>query len=474
MNKEILQLVDVRTTSGRGKYKCDQINFQICESDIAGILFDSVFDRNSFLKCIKGESELLSGKIFLREKLISYTEFKRKANETIEVLGTDTCLIPTLDMIDNIFLKDYSPYVTKNERKDKYETIVEKFGISIPKRKEINELSFLEIVLLKMAKAYVDKKKLIIFNNISGNMNHSDIDEIYSFVKKLQSNNIAFIIIESVDDAMLKWSDYIYYINKSKTVGILNDPTRDLSLFRSRYYKNCSKKNIDPNPIVIEDFIPDSDSALLMQKVYYNSIKDLSIILGKGESLCLFFNDQKNISDFISIFSNSKVMSGRVYIEGVPIYSFPKKGLLQNGIAMINSSQGNSELMFNMSVMDNLGIILANKMKGVWDGKKYLNSINLFIEQYIGKDISHQKVQDLEPEHIIKLIYARWLLYRPKLLFIYNPLVEIDLNLQQTVIDMIHLLNENKISVVLLLSNMSSLEKFNIKKVYINDDMNVE
>ncbi|MDC7126603.1 MAG: hypothetical protein PQJ46_13610, partial [Spirochaetales bacterium] len=79
----------------------------------------------------------------------------------------------------------------------------------------------------------------------------------------------------------------------------------------------------------------------------------------------------------------------------------------------------------------------------------------------------YKKVQDLSSELIIKIEYMRWLLFRPKVLFILNPLSETDLNLQKIIIDMINYLHKNNLTVIIATTNNASIDKIKCKTKYI-------
>ena len=109
-----------------------------------------------------------------------------------------------------------------------------------------------------------------------------------------------------------------------------------------------------------------------------------------------------------------------------------------------------------MSARDNMMLPLAGKVRAIWSRKSHITHIDRLLAE-IGIDRPRDRVSGFPPETLQKLVYTRFLVSAPSVLFIEKPFAEIDMHIRETTIGMIKALLARGITVILLMTSPSTL-----------------
>ena len=117
--------------------------------------------------------------------------------------------------------------------------------------------------------------------------------------------------------------------------------------------------------------------------------------------------------------------------------------------------------------MDNLQILLSQKVSGMWMIPKYRKSIRKLLGGTISDDVYARKVKDLSPSDVQRIVYCRWLIYSPQLLVCIQPFAEGDIQARETAREMIYMLEKRNIPVLIITSNTAELNYCRGRELYM-------
>ncbi len=469
--KEELIIIEDGEIEVRGNPIFTDLNLQLYKSEILGVVFDNVIARKCLLELFRGERRLNGGRVFIGNKRQDYDNVLSFFRDNATIIEKNSKLISNLTIEENIFLfADNSGIVSERKYKNNFQVLVNKFGLDIHINRQVQTLLPKERIIIELLKAYYEEKKLVVLNYISGQLLNNDLEDIHSLIVNLTKHGMSFILIESFNNIVFEWVNSFFLIQHGKTVGIF-----DSNSYNNRQLYSLLLRNTSPiagaliNNKSQEKKLSDTP-VLEIRNVYTDHIKALSMQIRAGDILKIIYMDDdsyEHITDLLK--GNMKPISGEIRLRGRNITINSTSNAFDKGICFIEESPYENMLFYNMTVKENLGLALSEKIPLFWLKRRYIKSLDHLIKTFKLEEFADIKLRKLDPRILQVIAYLKWYLYAPDVVICTKPFTELDINLQEITIEMIQYLKSRGISVILLTPILSETYKVENDTIYIKD-----
>lgn len=214
------------------------INFQIPKGDFVSLLGKSGSGKSTLLNLIGGLMKPTKGNIFIEEQEISTLSENELAHMRKNYLGfvfQSYNLIQTLNTFENIEMPLVFSGLDRKERQIRVNEVLDIVGLSTHAQHMPNELSGGQQQRVSIARALVNKPKLVLADEPTGNLDTSTEEEIIAFMKNLnQDHNITFIIVTH-DVQVANNSKRVISLKDGALVSDRNSGTDDSLLLGNTY-----------------------------------------------------------------------------------------------------------------------------------------------------------------------------------------------------------------------------------------------
>ena len=195
MNNNFLEIQDV-TFAASKKNKVNNVTFSVeKEGEIICLLGPSGIGKTTILRSIAGLEKIQSGKIILKDKIISSSTFHMEPEKrNIALSFQENCLFPHYNVIDNI------KFGADRNKNKKFNFSVYDF-INLLRLEEIqqkypHEISAGEAQRVSLARSLMSKPDLLLLDEPFSNIDQSLKEELQLKIKKiLREVNITTIIV---------------------------------------------------------------------------------------------------------------------------------------------------------------------------------------------------------------------------------------------------------------------------------------
>ena len=200
MNK---QLIQIRNLNKSYKYSNDyfpvleNLNLEISNSQIISVVGPSGVGKTTLLNIIGLLDSFNSGEYCFDDCDVTKLSIKSKnkfRNEFIGFVHQFFHLIPELSVIENVALPKMIMGKNKNESFMKAQQLLDTFGLNERRDFKPSLLSGGEQQRVSIARALINKPKLIIADEMTGNLDENTADDIFSFFLKEIKNNKQTVI----------------------------------------------------------------------------------------------------------------------------------------------------------------------------------------------------------------------------------------------------------------------------------------
>jgi len=472
MRKEILRMDNV-ITEHYYKTNLKNFNMHIMEREIVGIIGINGNGKELLLDIIFENTSIKYGRVYFKEELInSYFKNKKGIND-VYILDKTSKLVNELSIAENIFVvrQRFNKFIINIKvLQNETEKIFKEYDIKINVTQKCKELTTYERCVVELIKGIIQRKKLMVINDLSSFLNPSEWESFKALLMKIKKDHIGILYVGIHDKDLFSFCDRVLLIKDGTCIKIF-DKKNSLEDCINSYNYLLEKKE---NEIINQN----SNDSLLFLSIY-NSKDKIKINLKSGDCYVIYEPDNLIGQNFgHAILGEKTIVAGKLIIgeEEIALHKFIKR--LGNEIVFIEENAITTMLCYNMSYIDNLSLWLENKLE-----KSTLINIRKSIQrefrEQLGDELFSLNLKNLNKKSLYSLLYNKIYLLKPKVVFIRSPFQNEDLYLRKHIYKLIHKLKERGIAIVIFTVFLSDtlnvanevyyIEEQRIKKIYHYD-----
>ena len=196
----------------------DNINLDVEEGDFITIVGKSGSGKSTLLNIISGVLTPTSGNVFFENKdmvLLSDDEKSFIRNDKIGFIPQSTVTLSTLTVLDNICL----PFFLNKRQGDvigRGKFLLKELGIDYLENSYPRELSGGELRRVTIARALMNKPKLILADEPTSDLDIQNTKEVLQILKKINADEKSTVILVTHDLDSLDYSDKVYTMVSGK------------------------------------------------------------------------------------------------------------------------------------------------------------------------------------------------------------------------------------------------------------------
>mgnify|MGYP006284009805 FL=1 len=173
-----------------------QVSVQVTQGEIVGLLGPNGAGKTTTFYMIVGLIRPNSGRIFMDKEDITWEPVYKRAKEGIGYLAQEASVFRKLSVEDNIRAVLEMSYYSKQEQKDKTESLIEEFGLQKVRKSLGIQLSGGERRRTEIARALALNPKFMLLDEPFAGVDPIAVEDIQQIVTKLKNRNIGILITD--------------------------------------------------------------------------------------------------------------------------------------------------------------------------------------------------------------------------------------------------------------------------------------
>ncbi|WP_019638752.1 sugar ABC transporter ATP-binding protein [Paenibacillus fonticola] len=460
MADKILEMHHISKTFG-GTHALKGINFELKAGEIHALLGENGAGKSTLIKILGGIHKPDKGEIIIDGKIADIDNVQSAQSYGIGIIHQEIVLVPYLSVADNIFL-GREP-VTKWGFKDKKQIysraqeMVVQLGLNIDVNTLVGELTVAQQQLVEIVKAISFNVKILVMDEPTSSLSDEEVNHLFHTMEKLREKNVGIIYISHRLEELFKMSDRITVIRDGNYVGTKQTSEtnsedlvammvgRELESFYTRTYSVQ-----DQEVLKVENLSCDNVFEDISFTVHKGEILGFSGLMGAGRSELMQ-----------TIFGASPYDRGRIYLNGEEVFFKNCSQAIEQGIAMVPEDRKGQGLVLENSVgfnitLSNLKRLMKNKL--LVSEKKRKNQINKYVSDLSIKTASSEiEVSSLSGGNQQKVVIAKWLATKPRLLILDEPTRGVDVGAKSEIYSIINQLANDGMAIIMVSSDLPEI-----------------
>ena len=194
------------------------VSFKVEEGQVVAILGSNGAGKTTTLKTVTGVLPAMSGTITYKGESLIGVPSHKMVQKGISMVPEGRHLFPKMSIYDNLMMGAYS-VKDKSKIAEKLDTIYGIFPILAERKNQLaGTMSGGEQQMVAIGRALMCDPQLLILDEPSLGIMPKLVDEIFEFVKKINTMGVTIVIIEQNAEKTLAFADYAYVISEGETV----------------------------------------------------------------------------------------------------------------------------------------------------------------------------------------------------------------------------------------------------------------
>jgi ABC-type sugar transport system ATPase subunit len=441
-----------------GLQALSNVNFDIHSHEVHALVGENGAGKSTMIKIIGGIIERDSGEILFNGQQVAFHSPMEAIKAGIAIIHQELSMLPDLNIIENIYMGRMDSVlgrVSWKKLRNKAIEVLERVGLHVDPFTTIKNLNISQRQLVEIAKTISKDAKLIIMDEPNSSLTTAETERLFALIETLKQQGIAIIYVSHKLEEVIRISDRITVLRDGKYIGaITKDEASTDKIIQMMVGRDLHREPRSDNH--------KSDRIKLdVKNLSGNGFNKISFKVHEGEILGFSGLVGAGRSEVVrAIFGIDKFHSGQINFEGKNIQFRSSKQAIRNGLAIVPEDRKLLSLFMDQSIGFNMSFAQLPKFAvcGLLKHKK----VQEIIEDYKNKlDIRLRSfdlpVSSLSGGNQQKVILARWLATKPKLLILDEPTHGIDIGAKFEIYKLIRKLAGEGISIILISSEMPEI-----------------
>ncbi|MGD9201324.1 MAG: sugar ABC transporter ATP-binding protein [Chitinispirillia bacterium] len=465
-------IIKVREISKRynGLLALENVKMDIQYKEVHAVVGENGAGKSTLIKILGGIIKRDNGKVFYKGKEVNFNTPVEAINSGIGIIHQELSMLPHLNVIENVFMgrMDYRfGCILWKKMEGKTINVLKQVGLNIDPYNLVNNLSISQCQLVEIAKAISMNASLIIMDEPNSSLTKKETEQLFKLIEKLKKRGISIIYVSHKIEEVLQISDRITVLRDGKYVGTMNkkDATEDkiIQMMVGRELRReASHKGHKLGDIILE-----------VENLTGKGFEDVSFSVRKGEIVGFSGLMGAGRSEVTrAIFGAHSFTSGKVIFQGKSVRFNSPFQAIKSGLAMLQEDRK------RLSIFPRLTIKLNMKLAELFNLSSYglINhkKINKILNKYT--DLLSIKFSSLDNPIISlsggnqqKVVLARWLITKPKILILDEPTHGVDVITKTEIYKLMHKLSLEGMSIILISSELPEILLMSDKVVVMRE-----
>lgn len=439
----------------------NDINLDIERGSIHGLVGENGAGKSTLGKIIAGALRPDGGEIIVDGKPVQYMTPRDALVDGITMIHQEIALVPQLAVLENVYLgieSRQAGVVQKRKLQRRFEELIDKAQFDQPPDVLVSSLSVSAQKEVEILKAVARNARLIVMDEPTAALPDDETAKLIEIVRSLREAGTTIVYVSHFLEEVLTVADTVTVLRNGELIRTA--PTKDETpetLVTAMLGRSMSL-TFPPKTFPAPDAPTVFSARELCRK---GGIDDISFDIRAGEIVGLAGLIGSGRSEVARIiFGADRRDSGEIAVDGQSIKVDSPEDAVKAGIAMLPESRKDQGLLMSLTVSHNVSLPhLSTISRGlvVEGGREIRETTDLLKELDVRPPQPMVRVDSLSGGNQQKVLFAKWLFRRPRLLIADEPTHGVDVGAKRAIYQLLTSLAEEGMAVLLISSELDEV-----------------
>ena len=447
------------------------ISFEVMAGETHALLGENGAGKSTLMKILMGAYRTDEGRILFAGEDVTALSLRERIDRGIAMIFQELSVLPNRSVAENLFILReplaFGMRVDTRTMVRDAQALIERYAFSLDASARVGDLAFAQRQMVEILKAISRGAKLLVMDEPTSSLTIHEEETLFRTIGQLKQGGIGIVYISHRMADVLRLSDRISIIKDGRLVGPL-DPSKtsieDIAAMMSRPRgdaplptatvpaKRHPATSIGAQALEVRDLATSRKLSDISFSIDPGEIVGLAGLVGSGRSTL-----------GKALFGILPDVSGHISVAGEPVRPGSVSRAIAAGVALVPEDRRLEGLVGGRSIEENLALprlsdfSLAGPLGPMAKARiaalfrQYRDDLNILCRGPL------QKAQELSGGNQQKIVFAKWLAMKPKLLILDEPTSGVDVNAKRDMRELVRRTAGDGVAVLLISSELEEL-----------------
>jgi ribose transport system ATP-binding protein len=468
----ILEMCNI-TKTFPGVVALDDVTFECLSGEAHALVGENGAGKSTLMKILSGAYRPDKGNLILRGKKMEFHHPQEAQGAGISIIYQEFNLLPDRSVAQNIYLgREPRRRLFVDDRKmiAQTEQLLTDLGVEINPREKVGVLGVAQQQEIEIAKALSLEADLIVMDEPTASLSLHEVESLLELVKRLKERGITIIYITHRLEEVFQIADRVTVLKDGMLVSTspIGELTRDTLVHQmvgrefDHYFPPKAEKDAIGDPILeVQNLSAGKDLRGVSFQVRRGEVLGFAGLEGSGRTRLAR-----------TIFGADRYDSGRILLNGKSVRFRNPVNAIEEGFAYISEDRKKEGLVLSLAIRPN--VTLPNL--GV---QSFFGLIRQRQERQLVEELSqsldirmadqNQETQFLSGGNQQKVVLAKWLATKAKVLLFDEPTRGIDVGAKASIHQLMRDLASQGVAVMMISSELPEVIGMSDRVIVMRD-----
>ncbi len=413
-----------------GVQALDDVSLEVGRGEVLALVGENGAGKSTLIKILSGCYRADDGQTILDEQRLGHCSPHQAQELGVSVIYQEFNLAGPLSVAENVFVgrepRTRLGLVDFRRMHAEAQTILDSLHLPLDSRRIVGSLRVAEQQMVEIAKAISFQAKIIVMDEPTAVLTEHETSTLFELVRRLRDQGVSVIYISHRLEEIFEIADRVVVLRDGRLVGgmPIDEATVDkvVHLMVGRELTEMfHKENVQPGEPVLR--VQGLSRAA-------SNVRDVSLTVRAGEIVSmagLVGSGRTAIAE--TIFGVREPDRGEIEVCGKPVRVRSPLDAIRAGMGLVTEDRKAQGLFLGLAVRENIssaGLGQLSTADFIWLGAERELVGSLIDKLRIRTPSQEQDIQYLSGGNQQKVILARWLALRPRVLLLDEPTRGID------------------------------------------------
>ena len=446
----------------------ENVHFEVGPAEIHALLGENGAGKSTLLKILSGAHGADAGTIELFGAPAAFASPHEAQRAGVVTIYQEFTLAPDMTIAENVFIgREPGTRLFVSWRRLAAETraIAERIGLRRDPMTPVRDLSVAEQQLVEIARALSMRSRLIVMDEPTSALSEAEVANLFAIIRRLKAEGLSVIFVTHRLEEVFRLCDRYTVLRDGHWVGsgAVRDMTVD-AIIRMMVGRDVgalygARPIPEHGPVALE--VEGLTRLRSARDPHAIELVDVSFRAHKGEILGLAGLVGAGRSETArAIFGADAFDRGAIRIDGKPVVLKSPQDAMAHGLGLVPEDRKQQALFLSLAIRTNITIASQAQVIRRWfiDEKREEALVEAFRRQ-----LSIRMAGPDQPAGLLsggnqqKVVLARWLALRPKILIVDEPTRGIDVGSKVEVHNLLIEMAKSGIAVIVVSSELPEI-----------------
>jgi ABC-type sugar transport system ATPase subunit len=446
----------------------DEVNFDLRPGEVHILAGENGAGKSTLMKILAGVYREYSGEIFLKGQAVRFRSPREAYDHGIAVIYQELSLVDSMSVAENLHLGrerlSGGEWIDRKGQRATADTMLRATGLDLDSAREVEHYPISSRQMVEIARALSRNADAVVMDEPTSALNEVEVERLFGLIRAITQRGCGVIYITHKLEEIFKIGERITVLRDGRNVWTspMSEVTRD-SLITSMVGREVETRfpylATAPGEILVHvEGLRVAGESLATRP----DVENVSFTLHAGEVVGLAgLRGSGNSEVLQALFgANHERVSGRIEFTGRKIErGGPRESIDRQIVLLTNDRKGNG-LVMELPIRENITLpSLRRFSKGGWIRRRAEDRIAKAQASALRIRAASvtQEVGTLSGGNQQKVVFAKWLETRPRVLLLDDPTRGVDVGAKQEIYELIMRLKGEGCAMLLVSSETPEL-----------------